>query len=293
MGPIHCTISLYLSLLLVYGTNDPSDEKSSTPDEDPIVTNTVQVTSPPKPTLNPITPKENHISDSSDQPSDTQVVSARVARCRSDSKSLRKPTRTFSQRLRDAAFGTSDEELSELEWTQDPKQIEKTLANEANPYSKTKPTKATTKVILDSDDDVTERKRPPRAKPARKLAVRKSTMLSDDEIENSSPLAAKNATLVRRAQTAVASITPPIRPASISFPKVQMKESVRTAQAELAVSKSSNPPDVVPSDLPNAPATPVQPPPASVAQKELVKRPAKPIPQAKAALQKPKFDSPG
>ncbi|KAK7693089.1 hypothetical protein QCA50_002654 [Cerrena zonata] len=287
----------YENLSQFYGTNDPSDEKSSTPDEDPIVTNAVQVTSSPQPKLNHTTPRENRVSDSSDQPSDSQVISARVARCRSDSKSLRRPTRTFSQQLRDAAFGTSDEELSELEWTQDPKQIEKTLANEAKPNSKTKPTKstkATTKVILDSDDDVIEPKRPPRAKPARKLAVRKSTMLSDDEIENSSPLAAKNATLARRAQTAVTSITPPIRPASISFPKVQtMEQSVRTAQAKLAVTKSSNTPNVspMPSDLPNAPATPIQPA-VSVAKKELRKRPAKPIPQAKAALQKPRSDSP-
>lgn len=149
------------------------------------------------------------------------------------------------------------------------------------------------KAILDSDSDsdVIDLKRPTRAKATKKSAIRKNTMLSDDEIENSSPLAAKTALNAHRTRLTVASITPPIRPASISFSKakVQPKESKHDKEAV----KPSKSLDVspVPTDLPDAPTTSSRS--AIPVVRELRKRPAKPVPHAKAALRKAVFDSPG
>ena len=177
--------------MVVYGTNQPSEEHSPAPDDvqvpgnveefDPMLYQNAEDT-------NKTTPRKE-TPDPRDKTSD--ATSVPPARCSESSRSFRSTTRTISKQLHDSAFGASDEELSELEWTQHPPLAAEPTASSDEGKTKAKAVARKTKnVILDSDEDETIPKRLTRARASKMSAIKKNTMLSDDEIENSSPLAA-------------------------------------------------------------------------------------------------------
>ncbi|CAL1703773.1 unnamed protein product [Somion occarium] len=184
-------------------------------------------------------------------------------------KSLR---RTFLQELRDAAFGTSDEELSEIEHTPEPDpgptRSTTKVASESINLKKTVRL-ISTKIILDSDDDANEPNRVTVNRTAKRTAIRKNTMLSDDDIEDSFPLASKIAPLTRRLSLAAAPkaslkrVVSVLSSVSIDIPASAVARPTEVTHMLAELPRTSPPAAVVADSLPdpnvnNLPATPIR-----------------------------------